>query len=353
MDDIELRHWIESITPDHNRLSLSVRGIVENLLKTEKIDYLAITSRVKDSESIVNKVKRKTYTNAKSQLTDISGIRIIVFFESDIERVCSIIKTAFEIDTKNSSNKNSSLKSNQTGYRSVHFVCELGKKRSELPENLGLDGFKFELQIRTVLQHAWAELAHDRNYKFTGKLPIDAERKLFLYAGMLELADRGLDELSRELDEYIVSSQAEVSAGDLESKIDSINLVKFMEDWSKTNNFPVEELGNKSQYTEVIAELSSFGISTLKELNAIIPKNYIEIANKHNYHSTINGVIRDWMLIHNWRHFAKAVKYDWGMSNEEIVAHFLPIEEIEEFNTAFPVESDEDDEDVELELDQV
>lgn len=344
MDEVELINWIESITPNHNRLSLSVRGIVENLLRTEKIDHLAITSRVKDSKSIINKIKRKTYTAPKSQLTDISGIRIIVFFESDIERVSSIIKNAFEIDRKNSSNKDLSLKSNQTGYRSVHFVCELGNKRIELPENFGLEGLKFELQIRTVLQHAWAELAHDRNYKFTGKLPLAAERKLFLYAGMLELADRGLDELSIELDEYIISAQAEVSAGDLDSVIDSINLVKFMEEWSESNNFPIEELGNKSQYTELITELCSFGVSTLKQLNAIIPKNYIEIANKYNYKSTINGVVRDWMLIHNWRHFTKVVKSDWLMSKEEIVVHFLPEGDKDEFNKAFPVDSEDNNE---------
>lgn len=42
----------------------------------------------------------------------------------------------------------------QTGYRSVHFVCDIGSARAALPEFNGLSGLKFEIQIRTVLQHA-------------------------------------------------------------------------------------------------------------------------------------------------------------------------------------------------------
>lgn len=81
-----------------------------------------------------------------------------------------MITGSFNIDEKNSLDKKILLASDQIGYRSVHFVCDLGAQRSGLPEFKDLGGLKFEIQVRTLLQHAWAELAHDRNYKFSGTL---------------------------------------------------------------------------------------------------------------------------------------------------------------------------------------
>lgn len=342
MDDQKTRAWLESIIPSHHRLTPSVEGIIKNLLDKENIDYLTITSRVKTQKSTLDKIKRKNYSDAKQQLTDLSGIRIIVFFESDIPKVTQLIREAFKVDESNSSNKDSTLKSNQTGYRSVHYVCELGDNRSSLPENQGLSELKFELQIRTVLQHAWAELAHDRNYKFTGKLPAEAERKLFLYAGMLELADRGLDELSNELDSYVKSVEAEVSSGELDLIIDSINLVSFMEEWAQQYNFPLESMTSKSHFTDLIEELNSFDVRTLDELKKIIPGNYVDISKKEKYSSTIYGVVRDWMLIHDWRKFEKNVKYNWVVSDLDLLYKFIPDEDMEAFKEIFPLRFDPD-----------
>lgn len=342
MDDQKTQAWLESIIPSHHRLTPSVEGIIKNLLNKENIDYLTITSRVKTPKSTLEKIKRKNYSDAKQQLTDLSGIRIIVFFESDIPKVTQLIREAFKVDENNSSNKDSTLKSNQTGYRSVHYVCELGENRSSLPENQGLSELKFELQIRTVLQHAWAELAHDRNYKFTGKLPAEAERKLFLYAGMLELADRGLDELSNELDSYVKSVETEVSSGELDLIIDSINLVTFMEEWAQQHNFPLKSIISKLHFTDLIEELNSFDIRTLDDLKKIIPASYVEISKKEKYGSTIYGVVRDWMLIHDWRRFERNVKYNWVISDLDLLYKFIPDKEIEDFKKTFPLQLDPD-----------
>lgn len=342
MDDQKAHEWLDSIIPSHHRLTPSVEGIIKNILQKEKVDYLTVTSRVKSQSSALNKIKRKNYTTAKQQLTDLSGVRIIVFFESDIEKVSKIIREAFKVDEENSSNKDSSLKSNQTGYRSVHYVCELGENRSSLPENQGLSELKFELQIRTVLQHAWAELAHDRDYKFTGRLPSEAERKLFLYAGMLELADRGLDELSKELDTYIETVDKEVISGELDLIIDSINLVSFMEEWSQHNNFPLEHLVSKKHFIDLIEELNSFKIYTLEDLKKIIPERYIELCTEEKYSSTIYGIVRDWMLIHDWRRFHADVEYNWILTDGDMLRKLIPPQDLADFNEAFPPFDDED-----------
>jgi len=164
-------HWLDSALPRHDRLTRAVVSIVENILGEQQIPYLAVSGRTKDRVSAIEKIRRKGYADPRAQLTDLSGIRIVVYFESDVQRVAALVNQAFNVDSANSFDKDSLLSTNQLGYRSVHFVCDLGKKRAAVDEYKGIADLKFEFQIRTVLQHAWAELAHDRNYKFSGKLP--------------------------------------------------------------------------------------------------------------------------------------------------------------------------------------
>jgi len=337
MDESKLEVWLGSVLPKHELLSLSVVTIVENLLKAEGIDFLAVTSRVKNIVSSVEKVKRKGYKDPESQLTDLSGVRIIVFFESDIIDVSKLIRNAFAVDEKNSSNKDSSLSVNQIGYRSVHFVCELGRDRYKLPEYKGMKGLKFEFQVRTVLQHAWAELAHDRNYKFSGTLPKDAERKLFLYAGMLELADRGFDELSREIDGYVKEVQGKVEAKNLDIEVDSITLREFVEGWAEAAGFNLKSLTKKDNLSVLIFELQQFGVVNIAQLAKIIPPDYASRAKAVDYGTTIYGVVRDWMLIYDWRRFHSDVSIEWVMTDHDMILPYLSSEDSSEFVEAFPV----------------
>ncbi|WP_431078439.1 GTP pyrophosphokinase [Pseudomonas siliginis] len=304
----DLSSWLAETLPKYQALTSLVSSIMASLMQGDKIDYLAISSRVKDTESALEKVRRKNYTSPAEQLTDLGGIRIIVFFESDLVRVSNLIERSFTIDVKNSSDKERQMSVDQTGYRSVHFVCDMGEARFVLPEYKNLKGLKFEFQVRTVLQHAWAELAHDRNYKFAGKLPEDAERKLYLYAGMLELADKGLDELSREMDAHIAQVQEDIKSGSLESPIDSVALVRFVDEWAARHSVQLKSLKPKSGYEDLINELNSFGVHTLAQLMAIVPVDYHEHISVDR---TIYGVVRDWMLISDWRGFAERVSYDW------------------------------------------
>jgi ppGpp synthetase/RelA/SpoT-type nucleotidyltranferase len=337
VEGAKLETWLKEVLPKHGLLSLSVVSMVESLLKSKGIEFLAVTSRVKEVSSAVEKVKRKGYKDPEAQLTDLSGIRIIVFFESDIARVSELIRDAFEVDDKNSSDKYMSLSVNQIGYRSAHFVCDLGKVRYKLPEYSGMKGLKFEFQVRTVLQHAWAELAHDRNYKFSGKLPKEAERKLFLYAGMLEMIDRGFDELSNEIDFYIKDVQVKVEANNLDIDIDSISLRGFVESWAEGASFTLKALsGSKDDLSDLVLELSQFGVVKISQLEEIIPANFSSRARAIGYAATIYGVVRDWMLIHDWRKFKKDVVVNWIMSNEDMILEYLTGVDVSEFKQAFP-----------------
>ncbi|NMG43819.1 GTP pyrophosphokinase [Aromatoleum toluvorans] len=344
--------WLDETLPRHARLTQAVVTIIENLLKSREIDYLTITGRTKDKQGALEKIKRKGYKDPAKQLTDLSGIRIIVFFESDIQAVSELVTASFCVDKENSLNKDRLLSTDQIGYRSVHFVCDLGDQRGTLPEFHGLSGLKFEFQVRTVLQHAWAELAHDRNYKFSGKLPREIERKLYLYAGMLEIADKGFDEISTQIDDYIRSLQQRSAEGDLSAEIDSISLAQFIEDWSRENDFPLDEAFFKDKYGELVEELKQFGVTTLFDLKEIIPNGYQKISKQVGHSTTAYGLIRNWMLITDWRRFLREVTFNWVMSEPEIFRAYFDVNEFSEFAKSFEWEiesnevSDEDDFDI-------
>ncbi|MEO0793957.1 MAG: GTP pyrophosphokinase [Verrucomicrobiota bacterium] len=299
------QNWISNELPRYKRLTSTVRNIIENLLKNSEIDFLTVEGRTKKSESIEEKVRRKNYADISAQMTDISGIRVVTYFESQVAAVCSRLEDWLTIDESNSLNKEQMLSVNEFGYRSVHYVCSLGTKRKELAEYSEIADLKFEIQVRTVLQHAWAELAHDRNYKFRGKLPKNLERELFLYSGMLELADKGFDNLVEQIDEY--SKQVEHSAkeGHLNIAIDSISLEAFLKNWAKNNEIVIGEAFAKPSLEELVGELQRFGVTKLSELQDIIHNDYSTAFKELDARTTMYGLVRDWMLIEDYKRYQK------------------------------------------------
>ncbi|MBY5782669.1 GTP pyrophosphokinase [Rhizobium leguminosarum] len=308
---MDIHAWIEDCVPKHERLTESATTIIKSLLEARKIDYLSISGRTKNKDGILEKIRRKKYKDPQFQMTDISGIRIIVFIESEVQKVSDIIKQTFIIDEKNSSNKDDVLSLNQVGYRSVHFVCDLGDKRAVLPEFEGLCELKFEFQIRTVLQHAWAELAHDRSYKFKAGLPKEIERKLYLHAGLLEIADKGFSDISREIDAYSAEVLEDYRTGNLDLEINSITLQNFIEEWAKNNNYPLERITNDALTPALIGELEYFGIKNISDINKIIPVNFADFCNNINYSTNIYGLVRGWLIIKNVKKLKEEVKVNW------------------------------------------
>jgi ppGpp synthetase/RelA/SpoT-type nucleotidyltranferase len=298
-------------------LTDAVITIVRNFLSANKIEYLAVTGQTKEIEGIHEKIRRKSYNNPSEQLTDISGVRIILFLESDVLRVERLISNSFRIFSEHSSNKDSLLQSNQVGYRSTHFVCDLGEHRSAVPEYSSISSLKFEFQVRTVLQHAWAELSHDRQYKFSGKLPPQIARKLYLYAGMLELADRGFDEISEEIDSYVLGLRKSIRTDLLDAQIDSFSLKEFFEEWSRRNHLNINGNFSGADISPIIAELESYGLKNLGELANIEPKNAVTVMKELNTTNTIFGTFRIWMITHDYKRLLDRHDVDWQLSDED------------------------------------
>ncbi|KRP92375.1 hypothetical protein AOQ72_29850 [Bradyrhizobium yuanmingense] len=308
--DVDENHevWLAQILPQHERLAPIVQSLLEGMLQKEEIEYLSVTSRVKEHSEALKKIARKQYRDPQAELTDLSGIRVVTFLEAQVSAISKLIRTLFEIDQKNSLDRTAIIGLDRLGYRSTHFVCTLGKRRSSLPEYKALGGLKFEIQIRTVLQHAWAELAHDRSFKFAVALPTKIERKLNLYSGMLEIVDTAFDEISREIDAYKASFKHKSLRQISHAEIDSISLERFLTEISASWESPLKA-GHMDIATE---EVKQFGISTIGELQALASDQFL-----HKYQSKLDsdsgiGFIRLLMLYGDIDRYFQRVSPQWG-----------------------------------------
>jgi putative GTP pyrophosphokinase len=145
-----------------------------------------------------------------------------------------------------------------------------------------------------VLQHAWAELAHDRSFKFGPGLPAPIERKLNLYSGMLEVVDGGFDAISKEIDEYRESLERKSLSQISDVEISTLSLDKFVDALSKKYGLEIHQTDISS--SGVIDELEHYGITTIGQLEALITDDFITNLKTHIRNETAVGLIRDILL---------------------------------------------------------
>ena len=155
-----------------------------------------IKSRVKTSESIVRKLKRRGYEstleNMVEHVNDIAGIRVICSFTSDIYRVAEMIGN--QNDIKVLSIKDYIKNPKESGYKSYHMLVTVPIFLSDKMVNA-----KVEIQIRTVAMDFWASLEHKIHYKFEGNAPEHIKNELKECARMVSDLDARMLALNDEI----------------------------------------------------------------------------------------------------------------------------------------------------------
>lgn len=171
---------------------------VEQLGRPANSTVAAIEARVKTLGSLSEKIDRKAYTDPEAQCTDLVGLRIITYRLEDVTRIASMVAKAFELDEERSEDQLGERLINQFGYSSVHLIVRLTEERLSLPECLGFRGLVAEIQVRSVLQHAWATISHELSYRPDQRLPRELERELALMAALLEAADQSFTRIREQ-----------------------------------------------------------------------------------------------------------------------------------------------------------
>ncbi len=314
--------WYTAKRPTYKALAERVAKDIENILISQKIDFHTIEFRAKKIDSFQKKTESGLDYDPK-EMQDLAGIRVIGYVHSDVEKISNVIKKNFSIDKERSKDKASILGEDKVGYQSIHFVCTLSKTRQKLPENEQFKGLKFEIQVRTILQHAWAEIEHDRKYKFGGKLPKGIPRRFNLISGILELADLEFERVVTLVNEYSSSISGISKKEKLKIQINSTSLMQYMsERFGKLAGIGQEFGPNNSVLLDCINELEDMEILTLSDLDKIIPSKLDSFYKSHESRRNFAGIIRDILIVHDYKkYFEKAWKNHWY--NEAAVFNYL------------------------------
>lgn len=312
--------WYRQKRPVYEALTAEVCHSLEALLLDRGAQFLSVSGRTKSEASLIAKAARKTYRKPEEQIHDFSGIRVITFVESDAALVAEVISSAFRIHPDKSPDKSAELGTDRIGYRSRHFVCELGGDRIRLAEYRRFKSLLFEIQVRTVLQHAWAEIEHDRGYKLGGVLPPGLARRFNLAAGLLEVADREFDQLASEIDSYGVQVSEQTSRGYFDIDINSTSLLEYLrtrfEYLPEAMNLTLSETDDIS---ELVEELQDFGAASLADLDRLVSSDFIKSELRHpGMASNQWGFIRDAMMFDDLeKYFSLAWnRHWWGLDDQ-------------------------------------
>ena len=258
----ELRPSLQQIADEACRL-------LQNALSEQGIYITAMEHRVKTEKSLAGKLELKgaKYKDI-NDITDLVGLRVITFYSDEVDKVAALAKRIFDIDWQESVDKRKLHQLDAFGYNSLHYICRLKT-----------GGPRFELQMRTALQHVWSTIEHDTGYKGDVKIPCEYKRQFSRLAGMMELMDDEFSRLRTVLTDYRRQMLALVKSG----KLDDVPLSQEtfrsyleLQPFDRLNHriaavnqaeiFPVSMMS----YLPV---LESFGLETLGDVQRFIDEN--------------------------------------------------------------------------------
>ena len=199
-----LQEYLDNL-PEFRKQAMQIYVAIKETLEKVGLIVASIEYRVKTEDSLAGKLELKgAKYKSLADITDIIGLRVITYYSEDVDKVASAVDRLFEIDWDNSVDKRKLLEIDSFGYLSLHYICS----KEGFP-------YRFEVQMRTILQHAWANMNHDTGYKSGVEIPKVYLRNLSRLAGMLELVDDEFSRIRRELADYRRQVQKLVASGNL------------------------------------------------------------------------------------------------------------------------------------------
>jgi ppGpp synthetase/RelA/SpoT-type nucleotidyltranferase len=239
--------------PDLVRAAHETATLIGTILDEAGINYLTIDGRAKSIASFAEKASRTDadgplYPDPLHDIGDQLGIRVITYVRDDVEAVAGLLAEQLTVlDDRDLGELTASQ--GRFGYASRHLQLEV-------------KGRVVQVQLRTVLQHAWAEFEHDIRYK--GTVPpehaSEFDRRFTLAAGLLELADQEFSAIRDRL-----RGAAPAEAADDDPRIAPSELAAFLAGqyddagWSRTDH-----------YAWISGLLLELGITTFDELADVL-----------------------------------------------------------------------------------
>ena len=265
----QLLQQYRELRPTLQQLADEATNMLRQALREQGVYVTAIEHRVKTEKSLTGKLEMKGVKyKSIDDITDLVGLRVITFYTDEVDKVAVIAQRIFDIDWQESVDKRKLHSLDSFGYNSLHYICRLRK-----------GGPRFELQMRTALQHVWSTIEHDTGYKGDVKIPNEYKRQFSRLAGMLELVDEEFSRLRTVLTDYRRQTLALVKSGQLDDvplSRETFRSYLDLQPFDRLNHriaavnqaelFPVGMM----PYLRV---LESFGMETLGDVQHFIDEN--------------------------------------------------------------------------------
>lgn len=257
-----------------------VMASIKQALTHNEVEVTAVEGRIKQKSSLIGKLIRKGHKyHTLDDITDLVGFRVITLFSDDVDRVASYMEKMFDIDWGESIDKRKMHEMSSFGYNSLHYICRIPKTMYEDKQHPELNDIRFEVQMRSTLQHAWAAMNHDLGYKSEIETPPEYMRMFGRLAGMLELADEEFSRIRISIASYRRRMEALIQAGELsEVKLDGDTFSTYIAQKPFDNLMNRIAAINQGEIQEMSFEpfyplLKEAGMKTLQDVEDFIKQN--------------------------------------------------------------------------------
>jgi putative GTP pyrophosphokinase len=253
--------------PQYEQLCTEISYILSKRLRAAEVEFAAVTHRAKSLKSIAEKIVRKGYSNPLEELTDLAGVRVVYLYRSDLSAIDGIVNHEFKVLERIDKVEESGAE--RFGYGALHYLIKLGR-RSSGARYEDLKHLRCELQIRTVLQDAWAIIDHHLSYKQEADVPQQLRRKLNSLSGLFETADDQFDRLREERRAYLRSVREERRSPErfLHQELNLDTFREFLE-WQ----YPGMKIAAGDQHLSAVLErVRAHGVKSLAQLAEIIQR---------------------------------------------------------------------------------
>lgn len=306
----------KALHPTLDAFGHRLKNLLLDIANDNDIDVHVIEARTKTTESFAEKLSRpeKSYQNPLEEITDLCGLRVILYYQEDVDKFCNLIHEEFHVDDNKSIDKRHELRADQFGYVSVHLICRLNNTRVQLVEWRKYQYLNVEIQVRTVLQHAWASISHALQYKSKADIPDQFIRQLTRIAGLLELSDEQFSDLRTQRNILRSTISESLKKNDLGVQINAIALEQFLmsstivakiADAARKEKFKVSEGVRGQQLVEVCQNLGINDLFTLNEMLVAFTKISQEffvqlkavLNNKKRKPNSVEGDLDHWCAV--------------------------------------------------------
>jgi ppGpp synthetase/RelA/SpoT-type nucleotidyltranferase len=247
----------------YERLVAEVQYVLNERLRGTSVKVAQIAGRAKTVESFKEKVQRKGYKNPLTEATDLAGVRVVCYYETDVDAIDAIITKDFDVHER--VDKTGDLGVDKMGYHGRSLVITLGARYQGARYD-AITTLKCEIQVRTVLQDSWALISHHLVYKEEESIPQRLRRDLNNVASLLEIAQGVFDTVREKREVYIQEIERTESEPPafLSQPIDFDTLQAYTQ-W-KFPNLPISE----QWHMRLFRDLDKRRYRTLADIDAAV-----------------------------------------------------------------------------------